>query len=48
MVVNFFPFVAEETRELLAKLGVRTLAELIGRTDLARPDGRRDRPAKAS
>ncbi|MHB2049714.1 glutamate synthase large subunit [Pseudomonas sp. VEM90] len=34
MVINFFTFVAEETREWLAKLGVRTLGELIGRTDL--------------
>ncbi len=34
MVVNFFQFVAEETREWLAKLGVRSLGELIGRTDL--------------
>jgi glutamate synthase (NADPH/NADH) large chain len=34
MVVNFFSFVAEETREWLAKLGVRSLQELIGRTDL--------------
>ncbi|TLX54111.1 glutamate synthase large subunit [Stutzerimonas nosocomialis] len=34
MVVNFFTFVAEETREWLARLGVRSLAELIGRTDL--------------
>ncbi|EKT4468026.1 glutamate synthase large subunit [Pseudomonas putida] len=34
MVVNFFTFVAIETREWLAKLGVRSLGELIGRTDL--------------
>ncbi|AIR88574.1 glutamate synthase large subunit [Pseudomonas cremoricolorata] len=34
MVINFFKFVAEETREWLAKLGVRSLGELIGRTDL--------------
>lgn len=34
MVVNFFTFVAEETREWLARLGVRSLGELIGRTDL--------------
>lgn len=34
MVVNFFTFVAEETREWLAKLGLRSLGELIGRTDL--------------
>ena len=34
MVMNFFRFVAEETREWMAKLGVRTLEELVGRTDL--------------
>ncbi|MEM8594803.1 MAG: glutamate synthase large subunit, partial [Pseudomonadota bacterium] len=34
MVMNFFKFVAEETREWMAKLGVRTLDELVGRTDL--------------
>lgn len=34
MVVNFFTFIATETREWLAKLGVRSLSELIGRTDL--------------
>lgn len=33
-VMNFFRFVAEETRELLAMLGVRRLEDLIGRTDL--------------
>ena len=33
-VVNYFFFVAEEARELMAKLGVRKLDELIGRTDL--------------
>ena len=34
MVMNFFRFVAEETREWMAKLGVRSLTELIGRVDL--------------
>ena len=34
MVINFFRFVAEETRQLLAALGVRSLEELIGRVDL--------------
>ncbi|MGE8294076.1 MAG: glutamate synthase large subunit [Pseudomonas sp.] len=34
MVMNFFTYVAEETREWLARLGVRSLEELIGRTDL--------------
>ncbi len=33
-VVNLFSFVAEEVREILAFLGVRTLDEIIGRTDL--------------
>src|SRR5690606_20582477 len=33
-VVNYFRFVARETRELMAALGVRTMEELIGRTDL--------------
>ncbi|MBV9695646.1 MAG: glutamate synthase large subunit, partial [Gammaproteobacteria bacterium] len=32
MVINYFRFVAEEVRELLASLGVRSLAEIIGRT----------------
>ncbi|MBD2293796.1 glutamate synthase subunit alpha [Anabaena sphaerica FACHB-251] len=33
-VVNFFYFVAEEVRSLLAKLGYRSLTELTGRADL--------------
>jgi glutamate synthase domain-containing protein 3 len=33
-VVNYFFFVAEEARELMAKLGVRKVDDLIGRTDL--------------
>jgi glutamate synthase (NADPH/NADH) large chain len=33
-VVNYFFFVAEEVRELMAQLGIRTLNELIGRTEL--------------
>ncbi len=34
MVMNYFRFVAEETREWLAKLGVKSLGELVGRVDL--------------
>ena len=34
MAMNFFRFVAEEAREWMAKLGVRSLDELVGRTDL--------------
>ena len=37
-VVNFFFFVAEELREIMASLGVRTLDELIGRADLLEAD----------
>ena len=33
-VVNFMYFVAQELREYMAKLGVRTVDELVGRTDL--------------
>ena len=34
MLINFFKFVAEETREWLAALGVSSLKDLIGRVDL--------------
>jgi len=33
-VVNFFEFVAEEVRELLAKLGFRSIAEAVGHTEV--------------
>ncbi|MEH2440316.1 glutamate synthase large subunit [Nostoc sp.] len=33
-VVNFFYFIAEEVRSLLARLGYRSLSEIIGRADL--------------
>ncbi|MGN0695714.1 MAG: glutamate synthase large subunit [Oscillospiraceae bacterium] len=33
-IVNFMRFVAEEMREYMAKLGVRTVDELVGRSDL--------------
>jgi glutamate synthase (NADPH/NADH) large chain len=33
-VVNYFFFVAEEARELMAQLGIRRLNDLIGRSDL--------------
>ncbi len=35
-VVNFFFFIAEEAREILASLGLRSLDEAIGRVDLLR------------
>ena len=33
-VISLFSFIAEDVRQILAQLGVRTLAEVIGRTDL--------------
>lgn len=33
-VVNFMYFIAKELREYMAKLGIRTLDEMVGRTDL--------------
>jgi glutamate synthase (NADPH/NADH) large chain len=33
-VVNYFFFIAQEVRELMAQLGVRTFEELVGRADL--------------
>ncbi len=33
-VINLFTFIAEEVREILASLGLRTLDEAVGRTDL--------------
>ena len=46
-VINFFNFVARETREWLAKLGVCRLEDLIGRTDLLkRLPGKTDKQAR--
>jgi glutamate synthase (NADPH/NADH) large chain len=39
-VVNLVSFIAEEVREILARLGVRSLDEIIGRTDLLKQVGR--------
>jgi len=35
-VINLMSFIAEEVREILARLGVRSLNEVIGRTELLR------------
>ena len=35
-VINFMRFIAEELREIMAKLGIRTVDEMVGRTDLLR------------
>ncbi|GAB4211295.1 MAG: glutamate synthase-related protein [Synechococcales cyanobacterium] len=36
-IVTFFAFVAEEVRQILARLGYRSLTELVGRSDLLQP-----------
>ena len=36
-IVNFMHFIAQELREYMAKLGIRTVDELVGRTDLLKP-----------
>ncbi len=36
-VVNFMHFVAQELREIMAKLGFRTIDEMVGRTDKLEP-----------
>ncbi|MDR2185593.1 MAG: glutamate synthase large subunit [Treponema sp.] len=33
-LINFFRFLAQETREIMASLGIRTFDELVGRPDL--------------
>ncbi len=35
-VVNFMHFIAQELREYMSRLGIRTVDELVGRTDLLR------------
>jgi glutamate synthase domain-containing protein 2/glutamate synthase domain-containing protein 1/glutamate synthase domain-containing protein 3 len=45
-IINYLKFVAEELREIMARLGVRTVDELVGRVDLLELDNSR-LPAKA-
>ena len=46
-VINFMRFIAQELREYMAKLGIRTVAELVGRTDLLKVrDGAETRTKK--
>ncbi len=39
-VINLMTFIAEEVRDILARLGVRSLDEIIGRTELLRQTSR--------
>ncbi len=37
-VINFMRFIAEEMREIMAQLGFRTIDEMVGRSDMLRPN----------
>ncbi|MGL4791142.1 MAG: glutamate synthase-related protein, partial [Anaerotignaceae bacterium] len=46
-VINFMYFMAQELREYMAKLGFRTIAEMVGRSDLLKVrDGAKTRTTK--
>lgn len=46
-VENFMRFIAQELREYMAKLGVRTIDEMVGRTDLLVPSPHIEEPHKS-
>ncbi|KAF9334403.1 glutamate synthase [NADH] [Podila minutissima] len=47
-VINFFYYVAEELRTIMAKLGFRTINEMVGRTDVLVVDEARRNPKTAN
>ncbi|MCE3399791.1 hypothetical protein LCC45_20770, partial [Staphylococcus aureus] len=47
-VVNFMYFIAEELREILASLGLATVEELVGRTDLLQRSSKLTSGSKAA
>ena len=47
-VINFFYYVAEELRSIMAKLGFRTINEMVGRADLLKVDEALRNPKTAS
>lgn len=46
-VVNFMRFIAEELREYMAKLGIRSLDEMVGRSDLLKAKQEAENPMAA-
>ncbi len=46
-IINFMRFMAEDLREYMARLGVHTVDELVGRTDLLKVKDARLVPAQA-
>jgi glutamate synthase (NADPH/NADH) len=47
-VINFFYYVAEELRGIMAKLGLRTINEMVGRADLLKVDDSLRNPKTAN
>lgn len=47
-VVNFFYYVAEELRGIMARLGIRTINEMVGRSDLLKVDDALRNPKTAN
>ncbi|GAA5975437.1 hypothetical protein JCM10908_005163 [Rhodotorula pacifica] len=47
-VINFFYYVAEELRSVMAKLGFRTINEMVGRADLLKVDDSLRNPKTAN
>ena len=46
-VINFFYYLAEDLRAIMAKLGFRTINEMVGRADMLRVDEKRRTPKTA-
>ncbi|KAI0687133.1 NADPH-dependent glutamate synthase [Cytidiella melzeri] len=46
-VINFFYYLAEELRTIMAKLGFRTINEMVGRADMLKVDEKRRTPKTA-
>lgn len=47
-MINYFHYVAEEMRGIMAKLGFRTVNEMVGRSDLLRVDDSLRNPKTAN
>ena len=43
-IINFMHFIAQEMREIMAQLGIRTVNELVGRSDLLRVREKKSAP----
>ena len=46
-VINFFYYLAEDLRAVMAKLGFRTINEMVGRADMLKLDEKRRTPKTA-